>query len=175
MSDPEYAETGVPFLSTRNIRPGQLIWEDMKYISEEDAQKFWKRSGSKPEKGDILYTKGGTTGYAKVVDFDQQVAVWVHIAVLKLRKNLVNPFWLESMLNSEYCYKQSQELTFGIANHDFGILRMPRVEIYLPPLSLQEEFAGVVARVESLRGRMGESTRQVEGLFKSMLAESFGE
>ena len=30
-------------------------------------------------------------------------------------------------------------------------------------------FAGVVARVESLRGRMGESTRQVEGLFESLL------
>ncbi len=35
-------------------------------------------------------------------------------------------------------------------------------------------FAGVVTRVESLRGRMGESTRQVEGLFESMLAQSFG-
>jgi hypothetical protein len=41
-------------------------------------------------------------------------------------------------------------------------------------LSLQEELAGVVARVESLRGRMGESARQVEGLFESLLAESFG-
>jgi hypothetical protein len=46
---------------------------------------------------------------------------------------------------------------------------------------LQEEFApyrgsstGVVARVESLRGRMDESTRQVEGLFESVLSESFG-
>jgi len=33
--------------------------------------------------------------------------------------------------------------------------------------------AGVVARVESLRGRMGESTRQVEGLFESVLSEAF--
>jgi hypothetical protein len=31
----------------------------------------------------------------------------------------------------------------------------------------------VVARVESLRGRMGESERQVEGLFESLLAEAF--
>ena len=51
----------------------------------------------------------------------------------------------------------------------------------VPPLSLQEEFAGVVARavvepsrdIESLRGRMGESTRQVEGLFESVLHEAF--
>jgi hypothetical protein len=34
-------------------------------------------------------------------------------------------------------------------------------------------FAGVVARVKSLRGRMGESARQVEGLFESLLAEAF--
>ena len=39
----------------------------------------------------------------------------------------------------------------------------------------QEEFAGVVARVESLRWRMGasQSARQVEGLFESLLAEAF--
>jgi hypothetical protein len=41
-------------------------------------------------------------------------------------------------------------------------------------------FAGVMARVESLRGRISafeprESTRQVEGLFESLLSESFGE
>jgi hypothetical protein len=52
------------------------------------------------------------------------------------------------------------------------------------PQSLQEEFVGVVARVESLplaakrlgdfvRGRMGESTRQVEGLFESLLSQNF--
>ena len=44
-------------------------------------------------------------------------------------------------------------------------------------VNLQEEFAGVVARIESLRGRMGasQSTRQVEGLFESLLAEAFDE
>jgi type I restriction enzyme S subunit len=43
----------------------------------------------------------------------------------------------------------------------------------LPPLPLQEEFAGMVARVESLRGRMSEAGRQVEGLFESLLHEAF--
>ena len=42
-------------------------------------------------------------------------------------------------------------------------------------VNLQEEFAGVVARVESLRWWMGasQSARQVEGLFESLLAEAF--
>jgi hypothetical protein len=47
--------------------------------------------------------------------------------------------------------------------------------IPVPPQSLQEEFASVVAHVESLRARMSEAERQAEGLFESLLAESFGE
>ncbi len=46
------------------------------------------------------------------------------------------------------------------------------------PVSLQEEFAGVEARVESLRGRNSvfeprEAGRQVNGLFESLLSEAF--
>ena len=40
------------------------------------------------------------------------------------------------------------------------------------PLDAIEQFAGVVARVESLRGRMSEAGRQVEGLFESVLSEA---
>jgi hypothetical protein len=36
-----------------------------------------------------------------------------------------------------------------------------RLIVPVPPLSLQEEFAGMVARAESLRGRM-------EGLYKNV-------
>jgi len=39
--------------------------------------------------------------------------------------------------------------------------------------AISVQFAGVVARVESLRGRMSEAGRQVEGLFESLLAEAF--
>jgi hypothetical protein len=48
-------------------------------------------------------------------------------------------------------------------------MKPPKNEFYV---DLQEEFAGVVARIESLRRRMGESTRQVEGLFESVLSEN---
>ncbi|MBI5942974.1 MAG: restriction endonuclease subunit S [Chloroflexi bacterium] len=57
------------------------------------------------------------------------------------------------------------------ANINIGIVKP--IPVPVPPLSLQEEFAGVVARVESLRGRMSEGERQVEGLFESLLAEAF--
>ena len=79
---PRYAESGVPFLSTRHIKPGEVVWEDLKYIDQDEANRQWKKC--KPELGDILYTKGGTTGIAARVATSKPFAVWVHVALLKL-------------------------------------------------------------------------------------------
>jgi len=168
---PNYSNSGIPFLSTRNVKKGQLIWEDLKYISYEDVKEHWKKC--KPERGDILYTKGGTTGIAKAIDFDKDIAVWVHIAVLKLRKDVVNSLWLENMLNSDFCYKQSQELTFGIVNRDLGLQRMPKIKIYIPPRSLQEKFAAIVQKSDRIRAQQREALRQAEHLFQTLLHRAF--
>ena len=45
--------------------------------------------------------------------------------------------------------------------------------VVMNEFTLRGSSTGVVARVESLRGRMGESERQVEGLFESLLSQSF--
>lgn len=168
---PDYSETGVPFLSTRNIRPGQVIWEDLKFISHDEAEKHWEKC--KPQWGDILYTKGGTTGLAKVVDFDREIAVWVHIAVLKPNNQLVDSLWLESMLNSTFCYNQSQELTHGIANHDLGLTRMVKIKLYLPPLPLQREFMKIAKKYIRFLAQQHEAERQAEHLFQTLLHKAF--
>jgi hypothetical protein len=51
------------------------------------------------------------------------------------------------------------------------------LDFLIPMNNNHSRFAGVAAtegNVESLPGRMGESTRQVEGLFESLLAKVFG-
>ncbi|GAC1462291.1 MAG: hypothetical protein NVSMB70_08820 [Chamaesiphon sp.] len=97
----------------------------------------------------------------------------MHIAVLKLKHERVNPAWLENMLNSDFCYKQSQELTFGIVNRDLGLQRMPRIKIYIPPLPLQEKFAQIVQKYERLRTQQREGDRQAEHLFQTILHRAF--
>ena len=168
---PTYAEAGIPFLSTRNVRAGQIVWDDLKYISAEEAKIHWRKC--KPERGDVLYTKGGTTGLAKAVDFDTEVAVWVHIAVLKTNRDNVDPTWLESMLNTEYCYAQSQEFTHGIANRDLGLTRMVNIRIYVPPLTLQSTFASRVAEVRELEAAQVASRQRLDDLSQSLLHRAF--
>ena len=62
---PEYVDEGIPFISARNVKVDRWQLEDAKYISDDLYKELCRKS--KPEIGDVLYTKGGTTGIARVV------------------------------------------------------------------------------------------------------------
>lgn len=168
---PQYSDEGVPFLSTRHVARGRIIWQDLKHISEEDAKIHWRKC--KPERGDVLYTKGGTTGIAAHVDFDEPFAVWVHVALLKTKHDVVSPKWLECMLNGNYCYQQSQTYTHGIANRDLGLKRMVKIKIFVPPLERQVEF---IERTNALAHVIQQAELQstdTDSLFASLQHRAF--
>ena len=172
---PTYLDEGVPFLSVKNITrfPGQLDFSDIKYISPEEHKKISKLSNV--ERDDILYTKvGATYGYAQIVDTDREFSIFVSVALLKPDKTKILPKYFECVMKTRFVKEQADRLVSGIGVPDLHLREIKTFQIPLPPLSLQEEFAGVVARVEGLRGKMSEAGRQVEGLFESLLSESFG-
>jgi type I restriction enzyme S subunit len=133
---PSYLDSGVMFISARNVKVDAWDFSSAKYISRADYEQFGRRM--RPEKNDVLYTKGGTTGVARAVDFDEPFQVWVHVAVLKVLSELINPFFLAYALNSPRGYEQSQIYTRGATNQDLGLNRMARIQIALPPLDEQE-------------------------------------
>lgn len=144
---PQYVspEHGVPFLSTRNVRATGFDLSAVKFVSHADHQEFCKRI--RPEQGDIIYTKGGTTGIAKVNDLDFEFSVWVHLAVLRVEKRLLFPRYIEMALNSPHCYSQAQHYTQGTSNFDLGLTRMIKITVPLPPLAEQRR---IVAKVDEL-------------------------
>jgi type I restriction enzyme, S subunit len=168
---PTYVPSGIPFITVKNITSGRLDFSVTKFISEEEHKKISK--GMKPERGDILVSKDGTIGIPCPIDTDKEFSIFVSVALLKPIRKKVNTNFLVYQIGSKVVQDQIEDSTKGIAIRHLHLEDFKRLKVILPPLSLQEEFAGVVARVESLRGRMGESTRQVEGLFESLLSEAF--
>jgi type I restriction enzyme S subunit len=142
------SEDGVMFLSGRNIRVGGFDLQDVKYVSRADHLSFCERV--RPEHGDILYTKGGTTGVALVNDLDVEFSVWVHVAVLKIAKRWLFPRYVSLVLNSPHCYAQAQKLTHGIGNKDLGLTRMILITLPLPPLAEQHRIVAKVDRLMAL-------------------------
>jgi type I restriction enzyme, S subunit len=146
---PKYVDNGVPFISARNIKIDHWRLDDAKYISGLDYEQFCRRVV--PELGDVLYTKGGTTGIARVVDLTFPFQVWVHVAVLKLIKSRVTPHFLAACLNSPRCYEQAQLFTRGATNQDLGLSRMKGIVFALPPL---HEQAKIVDDLDTSMSRM---------------------
>ena len=165
-------KNGHPFISVRNIVKGYIDFSTAKYISDVDYKEAIKKCC--PEKGDILYSKGGTTGIAKLVDVDIKFANWVHLAVLKFNHSEFNGTFFENMLNCDYCYSQSQMLTKGIANRDLVLSAMAQIKIYKPPILLQNQFADFVEEVDKSKVEVQKALDQTQLLFDSLMQQYFG-
>ncbi|MBC1186204.1 restriction endonuclease subunit S [Kluyvera sp. SCKS090646] len=135
---PNYVDSGVLFISARNIKVNGWSLDDAKYITEKDYNEFSKRVI--PEIGDVLYTKGGTTGIARTVDIEDKFQVWVHVAVLKILKDKAVPDFIAYSLNGTSCYAQSQLYTQGATNNDLGLTRLIKIWLALPPKNEQQEI-----------------------------------
>ena len=135
---PNYVDSGVLFISARNIKVNGWSLDDAKYITEKDYNEFSKRVI--PEIGDVLYTKGGTTGIARTVDIEDKFQEWVHVAVLKILKEKAVPDFIAYSLNGTSCYAQSQLYTQGATNNDLGLTRLIKIWLALPPKNEQQEI-----------------------------------
>ncbi len=144
---PPYAEAGIPFVTGGHVRPWGIDFDRAKRISADVHRELCERVS--PETGDILYTKGGTTGIARVNTYAQPFSVWVHVAVLKLAPSM-NPFYLQHALNSPWCYAQAQRFTHGVGNQDLGLTRMVKIVFPLPPRDEQDRIVDEVDRLESV-------------------------
>lgn len=170
---PQYSKEGIPFISTRNISPNGIDFSTSKFISNDYHNEISRRC--KPEKWDVLYTKGGTTGIATVNTCDFEFNVWVHVAVLKMTRYM-NSFYLRNCLNSPHCYKQSQNLTKGISNQDLGLTRMVTITLALPPLPEQHRIVAKLDELmqycDQLEAGIRQSQQHNEQLLQQVLREA---
>jgi type I restriction enzyme S subunit len=171
---PAYSDQGIPFISGGNIRPEGVDFTLTKYISPQLHAELSKRC--KPEQGDLLYTKGGTTGIARINTESREFNVWVHVAVLKLTK-FVQPFYVQHALNSQHCYRQAQQYTHGVGNQDLGLTRMVWITMPLPPLAEQHRIVAEVDRrlsiVREVESEVDANLKRAETLRQAVLARAF--
>ena len=77
---PDYVPDGIPFLSAKNVKAGQVIWSGHQYVSEETHRALTKNN--KPKIGDILYTRVGSYGEAAIIDRDVEFSIFVSLTLI---------------------------------------------------------------------------------------------
>ncbi|URZ18333.1 restriction endonuclease subunit S [Clostridium felsineum] len=171
-SKPEYISEGVPFISVKDINSGNLIFDDCKYISEEAHKNYAKRC--KPEKGDVLYTKvGATYGIPAVVDTDKEFSLYVSVALLKLKKEIVNPIYIKEAMRSTDVKRQADRQVKGIGVPDLHLVEIKKFKIFNPPIELQNKFAAFVNQIDKLKFEIQKSLEEMENNFNSLMQRAF--
>ncbi|NOH03012.1 MAG: hypothetical protein HND47_14170 [Chloroflexi bacterium] len=164
---------GYPVLGMANITyEGKIDLEKLSYVELSDKE----FADLKLERGDVIFNRTNSTelvGKTAYWNYDFDAVIASYLVKLKLKKDVLPEFFV-GLLNTPHFKSMFQErCKKAVGQSNISPTLLKEFPMFVPPLSLQEEFAGVVARVESLRGRMSEGERQVEGLFESMLAQSF--
>lgn len=77
------------------------------------------------------------------------------------------------MLNSAYCYAQSQGFTQRATNKDLGLTRMAKIKMYLPPKEEQEKYAEISLKLKAKIKRYNKSIEKLDHLFNSLTQRAF--
>ncbi len=168
---PTYVETGVPFISAKNIREFGIEWQTDKFIHELEHLELKKRCN--PQFGDVLICKSGSLGRSAIVDRDVEFSLFESAALLKLDRSKIAAPFLVNLLRSNRIQRALLGAQKGVGVRHLHLVDIRNLTIPLPSLSEQDEFAKQLEHKDEMRSRVALASAKVELLFNSLQQRAF--
>ena len=170
---PEYVESGVPFLSVKDISSGEICWENVKFVSQEEYDSAPK--GAKPQKGDIMFCRVGTMGKPVIVTTDTPFCTFVSLGYLHLLNNNISNIYIKYWMQSNAFDIQVKANVKGVAIKNLNTGWLKEFTLPIPPIAEQEK---IVAELDCLSGIIEKKKQQLkeyDALAQSIFYEMFGD
>ena len=143
---PQYFETGYPLVTSKNVTGGKIDLTDCSLISEEDFMKINERS--KVDFGDILMPMIGTVGKPVIVNIEPCFAI-KNVSLIKFnQESQVLNIYIKALLQSDYFDDVVLSKVRGGTQKFISLGDIRKLEILVPPLELQNQFATFVEQVD---------------------------
>lgn len=164
----------VSYMRVANVQDGHLDLSEIKTIevTEEEIARYRLR------KGDLLLTEGGDPDkLGRGVVWDNEVDECIHqnhIFRVRILDENINPVYLCALISSNYgkrYFLKAAKQTTGIAS--INSTQLKAFPLILPPPPLQNQFATIVKKVESLKIKYMQSLTELENLYGSLSQRAF--
>jgi type I restriction enzyme S subunit len=162
----------VPVLRMGNITyDGSIDTTNLKYLG---SASVGDRYRVRP--GDVLFNRTNSAdlvGKAAIYRGREPMAYAGYLVRLRVNAH-VNPEYLSAYLNTRYCKRVLRNMAksiVGMAN--INAKEVQEIAIPQPPLSLQNEFAARMTRIESVRGAHRAGLAELDALFASLQEMAF--
>ena len=166
-----YVRSGYKIYGQEQVICGDASFGDY-YIDEE---KYKELKNCAVQAGDILISLVGTYGKTLIMPDNYEAGI-INPRLMKitLNKNKVTPIYFKYYFESN-ALKASMDAnthggTMGILNLE--IIRQMKIPV--PPLSLQNQFAAFVERVDQQKQTVQQSLEKLELMKKALMQEYFG-
>ena len=144
----DYVASGVPFLMASDIRNGHADLKNCKFLTRELADNL--RKGFAKDR-DVLLTHKGTVGEAAILscELDYVMLTPQVTAYRVLNDGRISRDFLYYQFKSEYFQRQIRDIAgIGTTRAYIGITRQKELELYLPPIELQNEMVKLMQTFE---------------------------
>lgn len=140
---PKYVPDGVPLVTSKNLSNGIIDYSNIKYITQEDADKINERSAVNDN--DILFAMIGSIGNPVLVKKDREFCI-KNMALFKKydNTNMDMNFMYWFFLYAQYALKA--EASGGVQS----FISLGRFREYLIPLPPYEEQGRIAKKIEEL-------------------------
>ena len=164
---PKYHSTGIPFVTSKNLKNGQIDFSTCKLISEEDSIKFNIRS--KVDDFDILFAMIGTIGNPVIVHKTFEFSI-KNVALFKnINRKLISEKWICMILDA-LSNDMKQQTSSGLqpfVSLDF----LRNYLIPVPPINEQLRIIEKYKQVEYLFEKLKRDNDEMSDLcYKTKLA-----
>ena len=145
---PTYVDHGMPFLVITDLTAGPGIsFENTRYITAADHRTFSARAN--PAAGDVLVTKDGTLGVARVVKSEYpEFSIFVSLAMIRPRKDYCLPELICFFFDSGEFLIQLGALSAGTGLSHIHLEHFRKFQLRRPPLEEQKIIIDIIKQQE---------------------------
>ena len=171
---PKYQESGIPFVSVKDISDGELTFKNTKFISREEFENM--PNGAKPQKGDLLFCRVGTIGKPQILQTDIPFGIFVSVGFLRINNSSLTEYvkyWMESPL----FYKQVEDNVKGSTLKNLNTGWLKNFTLPVPPInevsSINSRLDALSSQVRELEENCRKTLAECDALKQAMLREVF--
>jgi len=164
-----YSANGIPFFRSQNVYNDRLVYDDIKYISEEVHQKM---KGTEVLANDLLLNiTGGSLGRCVVVPADFNCGnVSQHVCIM--RSVLVEPEYFHALVLSSY-FAKSMKIT-GSGREGLPKYNLEQMGFPLPPLTEQQRIVAEIEHWFALIDQIEQGKADLQTIIKQTKSKILG-
>ena len=161
-----------PAIRTSEIKRGYIVWDTMKYVSDEE---YLQRTARLiPKVGDIVYGREGTFGNAAILPEGYNFCLGQRVMLLRPDYSKCTSEYLLYAVISDDVYRQAAEKNNASTVAHVNVKDVKKFRVPLPSIYKQNEFAAFVMQVDKSKAAIQKALDEAQLLFDSLMQKYFG-